>query len=463
MTLRSIVNGEAQPSIYYQSYFKGDQIVAQEVDNFGVALGVYEMPNAVNMDTKCKYSKFTKFISGEDGNESGTSTLLKGIMKKTNSESINKRNANMDIYGRAYVKLNDGSYLFGKGVSRSLKEQIEETDKLWNKLNDDQMNGYTTVYETYRSVMKNWDIPNITAQFEDDGVLRVLTLGHSLSNDANWLLSLVAEAEGYDNLSLGFLYYSGCKLNEHVQFMNNDSPEYVLYTTSAANGEAAPQKIENVTMKMAVEYDDWDIIVMQGGVFEIARESTYTNGAIQQIQEFVNEHKRNFKAVFGWNFAWAPPADESLREGYSVSESYANAYKEFDGKRENMYNAIINCVSKNIVTDDTFKYVIPSGTIFENALSSYLEEADMHRDYVHATDLARVMVSYLWFCKLTGVEQLQEIKLDAIPVALLKSTTDKTHDRVLTENEKAIILETVNNALKNPLQTTQSQYTQAPA
>lgn len=165
MTLRSIVNNEAQPSIYYQSYFKGDQIVAQEVDNFGVALGVYEMPNAVNMDTKCKYSKFTNFISGNDGNESGTSTLLKGIMKETNSESINKRNANMDIYGRAYVKLKDGSYLFGKGVSRSLKEQIEETDKLWNKLSDEQMNGYKTVYRTYKSVMDKWEIPNIKKAF----------------------------------------------------------------------------------------------------------------------------------------------------------------------------------------------------------------------------------------------------------------------------------------------------------
>jgi hypothetical protein len=64
---------------------------------------------------------------------------------------------------------------------------------------------------------------------------------------------------------------------------------------------------------------------------------------------------------------------------------------------------------------------------------------------------------------LTGVEQLSESKLDAIPKAFLKSTMNKTQDRVLTESEKAIILESVNNALKNPLQITKSQHTEAPA
>ena len=70
--------------------------------------------------------------------------------------------------------------------------------------------------------------------------------------------------------------------------------------------------------------------------------------------------------------------------------------------------------------------------------------------------------SYTWYCTLAGIDQLDEIKLDAIPKAFLKSTSDKTQDRVLTDAEKAIVLESVNNALANPLQMTQSQYTVAP-
>jgi hypothetical protein len=44
-------------------------------------------------------------------------------------------------------------------------------------------------------------------------------------------------------------------------------------------------------------------------------------------------------------------------------------------------------------------------------LSSYLEETDIHRDYIHATDLGRVIASYTWYCKLMGIEKLEEIKL----------------------------------------------------
>ena len=94
-----------------------------------------------------------------------------------------------------------------------------------------------------------------------------------------------------------------------------------------------------------------------------------------------------------------------------------------------------------------------TGTAIENALSSYLEETDLHRDYVHVSDLGRVISSYTWYCTLAGIDHLDEIKLDAIPKQFLKSTQDKTQDRVITEAEKAIILESVNNALKNPLQT----------
>ena len=36
-------------------------------------------------------------------------------------------------------------------------------------------------------------------------------------------------------------------------------------------------------------------------------------------------------------------------------------------------------------------------------------------------------------------------------------------DWVLTDHEKEMIIESVNNALKNPLQVTQSKFTEAPA
>ncbi len=293
-------------------------------------------------------------------------------------------------------------------------------------------------------------------------VLKVLTLGHSLAVDSGHMLALVAHAEGYQGLKVGTLYYSGCPLTKHVAFLTENASEYDLYISSTEEPNTPPKVYEEVTMEYALRLDYWDMIVMQGGVFEIGRDGTYTDGSIQKIQKYVNENKLNPTAAFAWHMAWAPPTDNTLRDMYPYeNNAYYSSYQDFDDDRTTLYNAITRCVSDYILTDDIFQFVIPSGTAMENALSSYLEETDLHRDYVHATDLGRVIVSYTWFCKLTGLDRLEEIKLDTIPKALFLSTAS-SEDWVLTDAEKAIILESVNNALAQPLQMTQSVYTETP-
>ena len=301
---------------------------------------------------------------------------------------------------------------------------------------------------------------------EEAKVLKILTLGHSLAVDCGHMMNLILDTEGigeYEEVVVGTLYYSGCPLYKHVNFLQSNSPEYNLYLSSTKTPGNIPVIDQAVTMEYALKRDYWDIIIMQGGVFEIAVADTYTDGNIQIIQEYVNENKLNPNAYFAWHMAWATPVDTTLRDMYPKSpNSYYTSYEKFGNLRENFYNGIAKCVGDYIMTDETFKFMIPAGTALENALTSYLEEPDIHRDYAHASDLGRVIASYTWYCKLMGVEKLEEIKLDAIPAAFFKSTIG-IEDRVLTDAEKAIILESVNNALANPLQVTQSQYTEAPA
>jgi hypothetical protein len=59
-----------------------------------------------------------------------------------------------------------------------------------------------------------------------------------------------------------------------------------------------------------------------------------------------------------------------------------------------------------------------------------------------------------------GVEQISEVKMDTVPVQFLKKK--ENGDLVLTQAQKDIIIESVNNALSNPVEMTQSQYTEAP-
>ncbi len=296
--------------------------------------------------------------------------------------------------------------------------------------------------------------------------MKVLTIGHSLSNDANWMLSLVANAEGYKDLTVGFLYDSGCSLTRHVHYLRDKVPGYTLYLSSTNTPHQPPVAIEKATMLQGIKKDCWDIIVMQGGTFEIAEDVTYTDGNIQTIQDYVNQHKQNENAVFMWNMPWpfaTVPELQLKKNPDPLKNSYYKGYQKFDNDRTKLYAAITKCVNTHIMPNESFVRLIPTGTAFENAMSSYLTEFDLHRDYAHATDLARVIASYTYYCVLTGVEQLAQIKLNIIPGALRNSKKVRDTDRVLTENEKAIILEAVNNALKNPLQVTQSQHTEVPA
>lgn len=297
---------------------------------------------------------------------------------------------------------------------------------------------------------------------DESKVLKILTLGHSLAVDSCHMLALIAAAEGYKNLVIGTLYYSGCRLSRHVQYLTENLPEYNLYVSSTLLPNLPPVILKKVTMHDAIVFNDWDIIMMQGGVFEQTEEESLEAGYIETVQNYVNTHKRNPNAIYGWHMPWVTPTDRELQDKYPRERnSYRINYERYGNVRSNFYNAVVECAKKHILPNDTFKVLIPTATAFENALSSYLTEKDLHRDYAHATDFSRVIASYTWLCSLMGIDHLDEIKLDVIPKEFFKSTKD-TEDRVLTDMEKAIIIESVNNALANPLKMTQSQYTEAP-
>ena len=298
---------------------------------------------------------------------------------------------------------------------------------------------------------------------EEGKYLKILTLGNSGAVDCGHMLAYVAATEGYENFEIATLYYSGCSLTMHVGFMGKNESVYKLYLSSTDDPTTAPTIMNSVTMEQALRYDYWDIVVMQESSWDMAgNDSASVTNNIQILQKYVRENCMNPNVKFVYNFNWAAPTDNSLRDTYPYPENnvYYTRYLAYGDDRSALYNAIAQGVQNAIVPDDSFEYIIPCGTAMENALSSYWEEKDIHRDYWHATDLARIMVSYVWMCRLFGVEQLDELKVDSIPMTLFKSMQG-VEDYVLTESDKAIILESVNNALKTPFEVTQSQYTTA--
>ena len=451
MSLRASVAG-----IYYKSNFQADAVAAAQIARYGVALNIKEAPNAENMGTTSAYSAYKNFTSGQ-----ANGTLLKNIMKASNTDRNNLRNANCPIYGAPYILTADGQYIFGETVQRSLVAQFEAIDKNWSSYSNAAQGGVLWMHKLYKNVTAKWDIPNINRETGPKQYFKVLTIGHSLSVDSNHMLALIANAEGYAGLEVGTLYYSGCSLARHVQYMQEGTDAYNLYISSSDSVSAPPTILQKVTMKEGVCYQEWDLIILQGGMFELAKDETFTDGNIQLLQNFVNEHKLNKKANFAWNMPLAFATDPDLVAKYpsSTNNPYITGYVPYNNDRLALYNDFSSAIVRNIVPDTTFQFVIPTGTAVENAISAYSTEKGIMRDFAHLTDLGRVIAAYTWYCRIANVDHLDDLALTTVPLNYLNTNKSIGTDWTLTEAEQKLVLEAVNNALQQPFQKTQSQYT----
>ena len=306
--------------------------------------------------------------------------------------------------------------------------------------------------------------PAVTEPAGEGEVLRILTLGNSGTVDSCHMLNLVAAAEGFEGeLYVGSLYYSGCKLYQHVEFIKSGEKVYNLYLSSSTTPDDPPKILEAVSMLDAVTFQYWDIIILQSSAHEADEDIAFQDGRLQYIQNYVRDYAMNPNFRFAFHHTGVSASDPELIATYPKSPNgYETQYARYNNDRMTYYLAVLDRFERFVYTDETFDFIIPTGATMMNAWTSYLTEKDIHRDYTHTTDLGRVMQAYTYYCRVAGIEQLEEIKLDAVPRRFLKSTADKSQDRPLTDMERAIILESVNNALAKPLEVTQSQYTTAP-
>lgn len=423
--------------LYYKSAFAGDEVVASHVDRFGVALSLAGEPNAENMQTLCKASWFTDFASGKNGNPADQcSTLLKGILKPTNSLETNQTNGALPIYGRAYILTKTGGYLFGHGVSRTLQRQLEDVNNIRSSLTAAQKKEVLDAYYQYADVMRSWDLVELLQEnATNDGVLKILAIGDAFAVDSIHLLREVYAAEKPDQkVILGCAYLNACTLSEHVAYMNDNANVYRFYEI-ADNGSR--KLTDGNTLAEIMQAENWDVVILQQGSAESGNVDTYGND-MTKLRTFA-KNNLGYAPKYGWNMTWSYPTRVDANS--VIFDQY--------GSQEAMFNAIASAVKAKIFTNTNYTYVMPVGLAVQNARTYYTERTDMHRDaYGYLNDLSRLMAAYVWYCELEAVT-LADVKLTVIPETLTRSWSDagNTGDMVLTEMQKNILLEAVNNAM----------------
>lgn len=267
--------------------------------------------------------------------------------------------------------------------------------------------------------------------------LKLLAITSSFGLNTTQLLYDAAVAEGFTDVVVGRLYGSGCTLQKHVENAQTNTAFY-QYTK---NSSGSWQTMKGISMQYGLQDEDWDIIFIQQSAAQSPQPQSYGN-YIDDLMPYVKKNISNPNAKFIWNMLWAYQHD-------SVDE---HAFPKFDRDQMKMYEANVTTTKEKIVPRTDFHAIIPSGTAIQNARTSYFGD-NLTRDGMHLNTLGRAIAAYTLLATLTK-QELTQINLTDIP----KASAGDTDPLTLTDNDKAVIIESVNNAIADPYAVTPSKF-----
>lgn len=450
--------------MYYTAMFTGDSAVVSQVAAYGIAMSVTDAPTAENMDQVSKYTTITEGFGTAEANGS----LLQNILRPENRERDNIRNAQIPVYGAAYVQLQDGTRITGEAFSLSLQALTEAVDAVWDTLDYPQRDGIMNMYDKYSAIMDGWNIPNIQkALSEEDKVLRILSIGQSHSQDAIWLLQEVLQTERPDEQ----FYVAECirsvTMVDHVKNAKTDNPIYTYYVNTDGKW------VENAdwTIRQALKAQRWDMVIINESCRYLGLESVMQKGYVHEMAQFVHDQlDYDFKLMYNWH--WTIPVSQVFyMEGFepAASSSFWSTYnKDYQANREVHYNAMKAMVEKYIETDALIDGIFYTGTTIQYAtevlgmpeaelsgedtpkLHQQLTDRSMYRDYIHLSDYGRLFAAYQEYAQIYGLEKIDAVNVDVIEAHLRQWRWVPEGDVPLTQEMKDAIVESVNYTLQHP-------------
>lgn len=209
-----------------------------------------------------------------------------------------------------------------------------------------------------------------TAQTKDDGVLRILAIGNSFSDDGTEYLPALLENLNIENVEVARLYVGGCTLESHMKFYDNNEAAYKFYHSKAGENKWSLSK-EKVTMQYALALAEWDIITMQQASGVSGIYDSYTPH-LRRLIDVVKQAQPNAELV--WHMTWSYSTDSNHKE-----------FPNYDRNQLQMYNAITQCTNNLLAEFEQITSIIPSGTVIQSLRNSAINNypKDLTRDGYH--------------------------------------------------------------------------------
>jgi len=191
------------------------------------------------------------------------------------------------------------------------------------------------------------------ASYDTTKSIKVLSIGHSFSVDVmgTYLYQMLEQA-GYEDITLGYLYYPGCSLSRHWEYISTNTNGHERYGKNESGSwvtKSSPYPLD------VLRDEDWDYVTLQASPDYVGGQNgeySYIPG----ITDWIEENSLNANVDIKWHQIWA------YSEGCDL---WSYTYHNFD--QMTMYNNIIAATKQYIVTDDTFSGIIPVGSAVQNA------------------------------------------------------------------------------------------------
>ena len=283
---------------------------------------------------------------------------------------------------------------------------------------------------------------------EEAEVLKILMLGNSHSNDTFWLLpDVFAEQMPDQKVFLGFMYYSGCTIDQHITFIKDQESVYNYYWY-----EDGKWKVKTDTeMETGLCDQAWDIIAFQSGRGD--SDSTFNLKGRRTLEKLVKARvEEPFKMI--WHITWPSPSDPTFfSPTYPVQPP--SGWVDFLESNYNhdtfkQFESMVTTAKANLLEDETYDKVISTGggIMYAHAALN-VPQTDLWRDYTHLSDYGRLVAAYTFYAQFTG-NAISEVNIDVIPAAMRQKRFREEGDLVITEEMKQVIITAANHALQDP-------------
>ena len=281
-------------------------------------------------------------------------------------------------------------------------------------------------------------MPKPTESPEEANALRIMILGSSRSVNTFHLLYEVFKDQMPDKeITLGVMYYSGCSMSMHANFIKNNEAVYTYYR----NKDGYWDLIRNSYMEDGLRDQAWDVILLQAGTGDTA------NNMNQDVRKFLVDYVDSVVThphTFWWHTTWFNSTDPVLYQNANTTlkpETIDQVAQLTSG---------IESAKKYVMEDPMFEGRICSGTPMMYALKKLnVPETDLFRDHTHLSDYGSLLVGYSFYTQFTG-KPVTQINLDVIPQNLRIEQHQYLGDLQITEEMKQIIIDTAQYTLENP-------------